>query len=139
MAALLRADVIREHRRHPEPEYIFRHGLLWQACLSTLPPARRRELHGTVGTAFETLFAGSLDPHLEVIAYHFSRSRNLDKALDYLERAGERAASLDANQSAEELWGHALKVAQKLGDTSAIERVQTRLAALGEAGSREQA
>ena len=124
LAALLRADVIREHRRHPEPEYIFRHGLLWQACLSTLPPARRRELHGTVGTAFETLFAGSLDPHLEVIAYHFSRSRNLDKALDYLERAGERAASLDANQSAEELWRRALKVAQKLGAPERIRRIE---------------
>ena len=130
LAVLLRADVIREHRRHPEPEYIFRHGLLWRACLSTLPPARRRELHGTVGTAFETLFAGSLDQHLEVIAHHFARSRNLDKALDYLERAGERAASLDANQNAEELWRRALKVAEKLGDPERLRRIEGVLSEL---------
>ncbi len=130
LAALLRADVIREHRRHPEPEYVFRHGLLWRACLSTLPPARRRELHETVGTAFETLFAESLDPHLEVIAYHFARSNNLEKALDYLERAGGRAASLEANQSAAELWSRALKVAHKLGDPERTRRIERVLAEL---------
>ena len=137
LMALARADVIRELRRYPEPEYIFRHGLLQQASLSTLTRTRRRALHGAVAAAFENVFAASLDDHLEVIAHHYARSDNLGKALDYLDRAGERAATLDATHSARELWGQALKVAQKVGDTSAIERVQTRLAALGEDGSRE--
>ncbi|HSS75047.1 MAG TPA: hypothetical protein VLK53_15915, partial [Gaiellaceae bacterium] len=135
LTALARVDVIRELRRYPEPEYVFRHGLLQQACLSTLPRTRRRALHGAVAAAFENVFAASLDDHLEVIAHHYARSDNLGKALDYLDRAGERAATLNATHSARELWGQALKVAQKVGDASAIERVQTRLAALGEAGS----
>jgi predicted ATPase len=130
LIALARADVIRELRRYPEPEYIFRHGLLQQASLSTLPPTRRRALHGEVATAFEAVFAASLDDHLEVIAHHYARSDDPVKALDYLERAAERAAALNAIHSARELWGQALKVAQKLGDASALERVQTRLAAL---------
>jgi predicted ATPase len=139
LTALARADVIRELRRYPEPEYVFRHGLLQQASLSTLPPTRRRALHGAVAAAFENVFAASLDDHLEVIAHHYARSDNLGKALDYLERAGERAATLNATHSARELWGQALKVAQKLGDASAIEHVQTRLTALGETGSRGRA
>lgn len=133
LSAVVRADIVRELRRYPEPEYVFRHGLLWRACLSTLTAARRRALHGAVAAAFETLFASSLDDHLEVLAYHFARSDDLAKALTYLEVAGERAAALDASQQAEELWTRALKVAERLGDSGARERVQKRLSALGAA------
>jgi len=131
LTALVRADIVRELRRYPEPEYIFRHGLLQQASLSTLPASRRRGLHGEIAAAYEGIFASSIDEHLEVIAHHYARSDHPVKALDYLERAGERAAALDAGESARELWGRALKVAEKLGDAGATDRIGARLAALG--------
>jgi predicted ATPase len=130
LAALLRADIIRELRRYPEPEYTFRHGLVREASLSTLPPARRRELYAAVGAAFESLFPTSLDDHLEVLAHYFARGHDLQKALDYLERAGERASALDAVARADELWRRALKVAERLGDEAAEQRVQRRLVEL---------
>jgi class 3 adenylate cyclase len=130
LTTIVRADVIRELRRYPELEYSFRHGLLWRACLSTLPEARRRRLHGSVATAFESLFRDTIENHLEVIAYHFARSDNLRKALVYLERAGEQAASLDASQRAEELWTKALGVAETLGDAQATQTLQGRVVAL---------
>ena len=130
LTALVRADIVRELRRYPEAEYIFRHGLLQQASLSTLPPARRRALHREIAVAFETLFSASLDDRLEVIAHHYARSDDLVKALDYLDRAGQRAAALDAAESAQELWGRALKVADKLGDGEGAARIRERLAAL---------
>jgi class 3 adenylate cyclase len=135
LAVLLRAGIIRELRRYPEPEYVFRHGLMRQASLSTLPPARRRELYGDVAAAFEALFAGSLDDHLEVLAHYFARSQDLGKALGYLERAGERAAALDATQQAEDLWSRGVKVAEKLGDEAAVGRLQERIAGLSGAPS----
>jgi hypothetical protein len=48
----------------------------------------------------------------------------------YLERAGARAASLDANEQAVELWKRAQKVAAKLEDERADQRISERLAAL---------
>ncbi|MGH2997534.1 MAG: hypothetical protein ACRDM9_14555, partial [Gaiellaceae bacterium] len=131
LSALLRAEIVRELRRYPEPEYVFRHGLLRQASLSTLPPSRRRELYGAVGTAFETMFAASLDDHLEILAHYFARSDNRAKALDYLERAGAKAAALHANPRAAELWTRALAVAEKLDAPEAERRVREQLAGLG--------
>jgi predicted ATPase len=131
LTELVRADIVRELRRYPEEEYIFRHGLLWQACLSTLPTARRRALHGAVAAAFETLFADALENHYEVIAHHFVRSDDLTKALLYLELAGERAAALDAGLRAEELWRRGLKVADKVGDDAMRQALEERLAGLG--------
>ncbi len=130
LAILLRADIIRELRRYPDPEFTFKHGLLRRACLSTLPPGRRRELYGAVGAAHETLFADSLDDNLEVLAHYFSRSHDLPKALEYLERAGGKASEFDAVAQAGELLGRALKVAEKLENPEAQQRVQRRLSEL---------
>jgi predicted ATPase len=130
LSVLLRSDIIRELRRYPEPEYVFRHGLLRQSCLAALPAARRRELYGLVAAAFETLFAGSLDDYLDVLANYYSRSEDLGKALAYLERAGERAASLDAPQQAAALWERAVKVAERLEDPSAADRIRARIGEL---------
>jgi len=130
VTTLVRADIVRELRRYPEPEYIFRHGLLQQASLSTLPPTRRRALHREVAVAYETVFSSSLDDRLEIIAHHYARSDHLAKALDYLDRAAGRAAALGAGQSAEELWRRGLKVAEKLGDMEGAERIRARLATL---------
>jgi len=127
LAPLLRADVIREQRRYPEPEYAFRHGLLREACLSILPPPRRRELYGSIGAAYESVFATSVGNNLELLAYYFARSDDLRKGLDYLERAGERALALDGTRSAVDHWRRALTIAEKLGDRTAVERLTERL------------
>ena len=96
LTELLRAEIIREARRYPEAEYAFRHGLLREATLSTMMPPARRALYGAVAEAIETLYAGSLDDHLEVLAEYFRRSDDLPKAREYLERAAGRALALAA-------------------------------------------
>jgi len=131
LAMLLRADVIRELRRYPEPEYVFRHGLLRQASLSALPAARRRELYGSVAAAFETLFASSLDDYLDVLANYHARSDHPEKALGYLERAAERAVALDAPDQAADLCHRAIKIAEKIGDEGGKARIEERMAAFG--------
>jgi class 3 adenylate cyclase len=129
LAVLLRADLIREHRRYPEMEYTFRHGLLQDAALSTLSADRRRELSGRVAQAAESLYADSMEEHLDRMAHYFGSSRDLPKALHYLERAGDKAASLDSREQAVVLWRHAQKVAARLGDAEAEDRLSRRLAA----------
>ena len=128
---LVRAGVIRERRRYPELEYSFTHGLLREAALSTLTQSSRRELYGRVASAFEALFADSLEEHLELLAHYYGRSDNLSKALEYLERAAERAVQLDADFQAAELWRRAARVANELGDAAAQARIAARL---GEGG-----
>lgn len=136
LAPLLRADIIREVRRYPDPEYTFRHGLMREASLSALPSVRRRELYRAVGSAFERQFAGSLDDdRLELLAHYFGRSDDLRKGLEYTERAGERASELDAVQRAGELWERGRQLAERLGDAAAEERLRTRLAGLSSRSS----
>ncbi|MDP9223520.1 MAG: AAA family ATPase [Actinomycetota bacterium] len=125
---LLRAGIVREKSRYPDLQCSFRHGLLQEAALATMTPARIRDLYTQVGTAFEDLLGDRVEDHLELLAYYFYRSNDLQHALEYLEKSASRAASLDASQHAAELWERALKVATKLGDGAAAARAQQRSA-----------
>jgi class 3 adenylate cyclase len=116
LTTLLRADVVREVRRFPELECAFRHGLLHEAVLGTLTPWGRRELHGRIGAAYEAVYAGALEDRLDILAEHYARSDDLARALEYLGRAADRAAAIDATDQAAELRRRADKVAARLGE-----------------------
>ena len=90
LAALFRTEVVRELRRYPDFECEFTHGLLQEVALSTLTAAARRDLYGRIAAAFEEIYAGSLDEHLERLAHYHAQSGNLPRALEYAERARER-------------------------------------------------
>jgi predicted ATPase len=131
LGVLVRTQFVRELRRYPELEYTFKHGLLQEAALSALTPARRQDLYGRVAAVFEELYAGSRDDYLEVLAHYYGRSKNLPKTLEYLERAAERASALSGASQAVELFGRAQKVAERIKDADAERRIAQRLAQLG--------
>ncbi|MFN2470451.1 MAG: AAA family ATPase [Gaiellaceae bacterium] len=123
LGLLLRAGIVREVRRFPEPSLAFKHGLLHDAALSTLTPARRRELAGAVAAAAETLYGGSLDGRLEPLARWHAEGGDLRRAVALLERAADGAAEPEAA----ELLRRAKRLAEREGDTEAAARIDARL------------
>ena len=129
LAVLLRAGIVRELKRYPEFECTFQHVLLQEAALSTLTPTRRRELYGRVGSALEEIHAGSINEHLDTLAFLYYRSDDQRKALEYLQRAAERAVTAGDIDGARQLQRRALKVASALGDVTAEGRLRELLPA----------
>jgi class 3 adenylate cyclase len=132
LVQLLRANIISESGNSPTREYSFTHGLLQEAALSTLTRARRRELYRRVAVAYEEAFSDSLDDHLEQVAFYRARGGDLERALEYLERAAGQAASLHARTQAARLWSQAASLAQRMDDPEARERIERRVADLSE-------
>jgi predicted ATPase len=93
LTALLRAEVVREVSRYPEFECAFTHGLLRDAVLSTLTSARKRTLYASIAAAFEEIYAGDLDDHLERLAHYHAQAGNLPRALEYAGRARSGSAA----------------------------------------------
>jgi class 3 adenylate cyclase len=133
LPGLLRSGVVREVRRYPELEYSFRHGLLQEAARSTLTQARRAALCGRVADVFEELFADSLDERMEMLAHYHAQSGNLSKALEYLDRSAERADGWGQREEAIRLWRRALRVAERMDDPQAAERLRQQLGDSAEA------
>jgi hypothetical protein len=133
MGALLRSEILLERRRYPELVYAFRHPLLREAALSTLTPARARELYARVGAAFEAREGVVEGERLERLAYYFYRSDDRAKALEYLELAGAQALELGATDQATGLLNRATKVASALEDAEAGARIGALLAGIDRA------
>ena len=126
LTAVLRMQHIQELRRYPEREYVFKHVLLQESALSTLPAARREALYARVGAVVEELFPDQL----ERLAHYYAQGGQTSKALEFLEAAGSRAAALDAPLDALQHLDRAKRIAAVLGDTAAETRIAAQLPAL---------
>jgi tetratricopeptide (TPR) repeat protein/DNA-binding XRE family transcriptional regulator len=81
-----------------EDTYSFAHDLIREVVMADLSAARRAALHLHVALVLEAE-PGELPA--PALAYHFTRAGNAEKAVVYLERAGERAVKMHANAEAE--------------------------------------
>jgi tetratricopeptide (TPR) repeat protein len=93
-------ELIRKKHLAAELEYIFRHALTQEAIYGSILFQRRRELHARVGMCIESLFADRLDEFYAVLADHYARAEDWEKAQDYLFKAGDRAGNLAADAEA---------------------------------------
>jgi predicted ATPase len=91
LADLQMAEFIYEQPATGDIEYIFKHALTQEVSYNSLLIERRKLLHERTGQALESMFAGQLDDHLDELAHHYSRSDNVEKAVEYLGRAGQQA------------------------------------------------
>ena len=89
-------DLVREHTRDPEREYIFKHALTCEAAYDLLLRSRRRELHARVGAALEEIYANRVDEVAPILAKHFEEAGDLQRTARYSMRAAERALRLFA-------------------------------------------
>lgn len=112
LGSLARAEIALP-RTGLRPEYVFKHVTLRDVAYNTLLQKRRQELHGAVAEAVEMLYA--TDELVEVVAYHYALSENHEKAATWLERAGDRAADMYANQLAISHYEEARKRRLRLG------------------------
>jgi class 3 adenylate cyclase len=126
MRALLRMQLVQEVRRYPEREYEFKHVLLQEAVLSTLPAVRRKALYGRIAAVFEELYPDQL----ERLAHYYAQGGEPVRALEFLEAASSRALALGAPLAALQHLGRARRIASLLGDEAAQSRIAAALPAL---------
>ena len=96
-----------------DAEYAFKHALTQEVAYTSVLQERRKQLHESIGSALERVYANSLDDHLEELAHHYSRSGNAGKALEYHEQAGRRAVQRSAYGEAMDHFNAALEFLQR--------------------------
>jgi len=84
LSHLQAAEFIYEQPAFPEVEYTFKHALTQEVAYTSLLQERRKGLHERTAQAIEVLFHSRLEDHYGDLAYHYSRSGNTQKAVEYL-------------------------------------------------------
>ncbi|MDX1413244.1 MAG: adenylate/guanylate cyclase domain-containing protein, partial [Candidatus Promineifilaceae bacterium] len=100
LADLENAELIRKKQLLPELEYIFNHALVQETTYEAMLFRKRRELHARVGQAIEEIFADRLEEFYGVLAYHYARAEEWEKAQEYLFKAGDQAGQVAADAEA---------------------------------------
>ena len=111
----------------PQREYSFKHVLTQQAVYDALLRSKRETLHERVGRAIETVYGDQLEAFSEVLAYHYGRSPNADKAVEYLDRANRKAIRMNAMAEAKTHFVEAMRLLDALPDTEANRRRRVAL------------
>jgi predicted ATPase/class 3 adenylate cyclase len=95
------AEFIYEQPAAGDIEYTFKHALTQEVAYQSVLVERRKVLHEKIGAAIEALASIQIDDHLAELAHHYGRSSNTEKAVEYLDRAGQQAMMRGAFEEAE--------------------------------------
>ena len=117
-------QLIREQKRMEEVEYLFKHALTQEAAYESILIQRRKEIHQKVAQSIEKVFNERIHEFYGMLAYHYSRAESLEKAEEYLIKAGEEALKSSASNEALHYYQEALSIYRRLrGDSADPEKV----------------
>lgn len=148
------AALIYRQRVNPEIEYAFKHALIQDVVYQTIASRQRAELHRLAAEALEHRQAAEMSEHrpvgetgvlsessdeIEQLAYHYQRSPNIHKAIEYLLKAGEKSRRTYRNREAIayfkqalELWGQTSTCPKPDEERNRLRWKLTALAGLGQ-------
>jgi tetratricopeptide (TPR) repeat protein/transcriptional regulator with XRE-family HTH domain len=104
--------------------YQFAHDLIREVVEADVGAARRLVLHRRIAEALEREPG---EQAVEVLAYHYGRAGVPEKAVHYLEQAGDRAWAQHANAAAESHYREVVDGLDRLGQALASARVREKL------------
>jgi len=116
LRTLEHAQILQRRRVGNNWEYNFRHPLIHDVVYHSLLSEDRSALHKKTGSAIELMHSENLDDHTDTLAHHYGHSDNIEKALQYLTLAGDKAHKLASYWEALDYYGKAMKKAEGLPD-----------------------
>jgi class 3 adenylate cyclase/tetratricopeptide (TPR) repeat protein len=118
LTGLERLDLIRARALQPDLEYIFKHALTQEVVYSGLLKRERRVLHGKIALVMEQLFHDRLSEFYETLAFHFTKSESLRKAVLYLMKSGEKGLRRYALEESHQYYKEAYDILNNKPDKS---------------------
>jgi class 3 adenylate cyclase/tetratricopeptide (TPR) repeat protein len=118
-------EFIYEKNLFPELEYIFKNAVTRDVAYNSLLLNRREEIHADIASAFEEGYNSRLEEFYEVIAYHYQKSHDHERAVKYLKLSGDKANRNNSAFEAYAFYNSALESLKAFPDSSSAR--QSRL------------
>ena len=94
LSALEALELILEREAAQEFQYLFKHYLIQEVAYNTILAQKRKKLHGLIAQAIEKLYADKLKEFYELLAFHYEKAEDWQKAAEYLSRAGRKVGEI---------------------------------------------
>ncbi|HSL42495.1 MAG TPA: adenylate/guanylate cyclase domain-containing protein [Anaerolineales bacterium] len=122
MDSLTRLSMTLVESETPDLAYIFKHAVTQEVAYNLMLFSQRRQLHQAVAEWIESNHARNLEAYYILLAHHWSQAAQttesehnnhaLQKAVEYLEKAGEQGMQNYANKEAIQFLSQALELDQ---------------------------
>ena len=111
---LKKIQLIQDRRRMGELEYFFKHALVQETVYESILVQKRKELHLNVACAIEKVFKEKLHEFYGMLAFHYSKGKEIEKTEKYLIKSGEKALRTSASAEALNYFKAALELYQSM-------------------------
>jgi class 3 adenylate cyclase len=116
---LVASELVFRRGTPPDLIYSFKHALVQEAAYGTLLKSRRQQLHADIANVLEDQFRETAGAQPELLAYHCTEARLLDKAIQYRRKAATWAASRYAHLEAAAHATQGLELIEELSSNPA--------------------
>jgi class 3 adenylate cyclase/predicted ATPase len=131
---VIEAELIFARGEPPDSIYTFKHALVQEAAYESLLRSRRQQLHARIADVLKEQFPDTVETQPELMAHHLAQAGLTELAVDYLQKAGQRAIQRSANPEAIGHVERALELLRSLGKSPERRRAACTLQVmLGEA------
>jgi class 3 adenylate cyclase/tetratricopeptide (TPR) repeat protein len=130
MDALTRLRLTLIESEVPDLAYIFKHAVTQEVAYNMMLFSQRRQLHQAVAEWIEQNYQQDIESFYTLLAYHWTQAANMpeaparevvvNKAIDYLEKAGDQSLNNFANAEAVEFFRELLQ----LTDMSKVDKLR---------------
>jgi predicted ATPase len=97
---LMDAELLYQRGVPPQAVYFFKHALIQEAAYQSLLRGIRQQYHQRIAYVLSTRFPDSVATQPELLAHHYTEAGLLPSAVDYWQRAGQRAIERSAHPEA---------------------------------------
>ena len=97
LAKLGESDLLHQRGVPPDAAYIFKHALIQETAYQSMLVSRRQQLHKKIADTLVERFSETSGTQPELVAHHYTEAGLADQAVDYWQRAGQRAVERSAN------------------------------------------
>jgi TOMM system kinase/cyclase fusion protein len=122
---LVAAEFLYQRGLPPQATYVFKHALIQDAAYQSLLRSTRQRYHQHMAQVVEARFPEVCDTQPELLAHHYTEAGLSAQAIQYWQRAGQRAIERSAHLEAVAHLTKGLEVLATLPDTP--ERAQQEL------------
>jgi TOMM system kinase/cyclase fusion protein len=117
LAQLVDTELVYQRGLPPRSLYVFKHALIQDAAYQALLRSTRQQYHQRIARVLETRFPETVETQPELLAHHYTEAGLSEPAVDYWQRAGQRANEHSANAEAISHLTKGLEVLKTLLET----------------------
>ncbi|MFC1839338.1 adenylate/guanylate cyclase domain-containing protein [Thermodesulfobacteriota bacterium] len=97
-------ELILEREEVQEFEYLFKHYMIQEVAYNTILINKRKKLHGLIANAIEEIYVDRLKGLYELLAFHYEKAEEWEKAAEYYGRAGRKVREIYTEEESKDLF-----------------------------------